>query len=101
MTSQELIEKWKTQEINQTIEAEKTYDDLNLNYNPVVYEKIISQIRKIQQKNYNPRIQIRLEMYEVLKDLRITQTKLSPENEKKISDLFQIEIGRASCRERK
>lgn len=90
MTSQELIEKWKTQEINQTIEAEKTYDDLNLNYNPVVYEKIISQIRKIQQKNYNPRIQVRLEMYEVLKDLRITQTKLSPENEKKISDLFQI-----------
>ena len=89
MTAEQLIQKWKVKDITQTIEAEKTFSDLKYNYNPKVYDKVITQINEYLVKEQDTRIQIRLMMYETLKDLELSNGKLTPEREKKLTSYFQ------------
>lgn len=89
MTAEQLIEKWQVKDISQTIEAEKTFADLKYNYNPEVYNKVVSQIHEYLLEEDNPRIHIRLKMYEMLKGLEESNAKLIPEAEKELPSLFQ------------
>ena len=85
MTAEQLIQKWKVKDINQTIEAEKTFSDLKYNYNPKAYNKVIGQINEYLVNEPDTRIQIRLMMYETLKDLELSTGKLTPEWEKTLT----------------
>jgi len=89
MTAEQLMQKWKVKDITQTFEAEKTFSDLKYNYSPEVYHKVIAQINEYLDKEKDTRIQIRLMMYETLKDLELSNGKLAPEREKEFTSYFQ------------
>lgn len=89
MTAEELIQRWKVDDITQTIEAEKTYSDLKHNYNPNVYNQVAKEIQTYLNNNYNPRIAIRLEMYKILKEISKSNLKLSKEREESLMEIFK------------
>lgn len=88
MSSEELIKKWNTKDVFQTVEAEKTYSDLKLNYNSTNYKKIVSEIKNFLKENDNPRIEVRLKMYELLDYLQ-QNDRFTLEKENELHDLFQ------------
>lgn len=90
-TSQQLIDKWNTEGINQTIIAEETYSDLKYNYDSVIYQRVVSEIGEYLKKNKNPRLEVRFKIYQILKSLQ-SKEKLSPKTETELVNLFQKAI---------
>ncbi len=88
MTADELIEKWQISDISQTIEAEKTYTDLKLNYNSLDFKNVVSEIKNYLKKHEDPRIEVRLKMYELLSYLQ-QNGRFTTKKEKELQDLFQ------------
>lgn len=87
-TSLELIKAWKISDKTQTLEAEKTYDDLRINYNSEKFKKIISEINQFNAKNPDLRIELRSQIYEILGDRSDSETKKNYKEEK-IKSLFE------------
>lgn len=87
MTSQELIEKWERNDVYQTIEAEKTYTDLKNNYDSSRFDQIVSEIKEYLKEESNPRLEIRLKMYEILNSIRLAP-QITPEIEEQLTQLF-------------
>ncbi|MCW3161951.1 tetratricopeptide repeat protein [Chryseobacterium oryctis] len=69
LTSTDLLTSWAVQGKMQTIEAEKTYEDLKNNINKDIFEKRIQEINNNLKQNPNPRIEVRLVLYEFFGNL--------------------------------
>lgn len=87
----DLIEKWDRNDVYQTIEAEKTYSDLKSNYDPLKFQQNVSGIKEHLKNEPNPRLEVRLNMYEILNSIQL-EKKISSKTEKDIADLFQKAI---------
>lgn len=66
LTSKELIKAWKVSDKTQTIQAEKTYDDLRVNYSEEKFDKVIGELYNYLKKNPDPRLEIRIYIYDIL-----------------------------------
>lgn len=91
LNATDLIEKWDRNDVYQTIEAEKTYSDLKSNYDPLKFQQNVSEIKEHLKNEPNPRLEIRLNMYEILNSIQL-EKKISSKTEKDIADLFQKAI---------
>lgn len=91
LNATDLIEKWDRNDVYQTIEAEKTYSDLKSNYDPLKFQQNVSGIKEHLKNEPNPRLEIRLNMYEILNSIQL-EKKISSKTEKDIADLFQKAI---------
>lgn len=87
LSSDELIKAWKTSDKTQTIEAEKTYDDLRINYNSEKFDKLISELNIHLKKNPDLRLDIRIGIYDLLG--RRTDDSQRSAKEEKILNLFK------------
>src|SRR5690606_8978314 len=91
LSSEELIEKWERNDVYQTIEAEKTYTDLKNHYDSLKFNQLVTEIKNYLKDEPNPRLEIRLKMYEILNSIRLAQ-KVTPEIEDQIAQLFEKAI---------
>lgn len=66
LTSKELIQIWKTDDITQTIKSEATYKDLKIHKDTVRLKKIFHELDLFLIKNPDDRLYIRTVMYKTL-----------------------------------
>lgn len=71
LTAKQLIKAWETSDKTQTLKAEETYRDLKFNLNQGKLKKLIPELKDYIYKHDNPRLEIRLKMYEILSELEI------------------------------
>lgn len=63
LTSKELIEVWKTNDVTQTIKAEETYNDLLIHTDKEKFDRLMSELNAYIQDNSNRHLAIRVKMY--------------------------------------
>lgn len=91
LSSDELIKNWKLDNLQQTIEAEKTYTDLKYNLVPSKFRKTLQELNEYIDNHPSPRLEVRIKMYEILGDMEMNiPSHWKPKEE--ISKLFRIAL---------
>jgi|GEM_PF-689529 len=90
-SSPELIDRWKADDITQTIEAEETYDDLRLNISKDKFNLVISELNGYLKKHPDKRLEVRMKMYEILYGLEVRKY-MTPEEKIKLEKVIKTAL---------